>query len=294
MFPSDQYSLLDFGNGRKLERFGPVVLDRPSPAAGAAPCRQPTLWDEADARFLMANETSGQRGRWVSRNALSERWTIEHTPLRFELRPTEFGHIGVFPEQAENWDWIGRQVAAIRSILETRRPRVLNLFAYTGASTLAAATAGAEVVHVDAAKSTVVWARRNAALSGLAGAPIHWIVEDAPKFVVREQKRGTRYHGIILDPPSYGHGPAGQAWQLDRDLTDLLAVCRALLVDDGSFVLLTCHTSGIGPTELSQELLAAIPAARPSDIDAHDLFLLSADGRQLHSGVMARWSSPTG
>ena len=138
---------------------------------------------------------------------------------------------------------------------------MLNLFAYTGASTLAAA-AGAEVVHVDAAKSTVAWARSNAALSGLAEAPIRWIIEDARRFTVREQKRGNRYHGIILDPPTYGHGPAGQAWQIDRDLPDLLAMCGRLLAEDAGFLLLTCHSPDIGPAELNRHLGETVPAAR--------------------------------
>jgi 23S rRNA (cytosine1962-C5)-methyltransferase len=226
MFASNQYVLLDFGDGRKLERFGSLFLDRPSPAAANVERTNPSLWEDVAARFVpvdgSASSGCGPRGRWIERVPVPADWIVEHAPLRFELRNCDSGHVGLFPEQAENWDWIARQVSAIRAHDDDFRPRVLNLFAYTGASTLAAAAAGADVVHVDAAKSTVAWARRNAALSGLADAPIRWIAEDAPRFVAREQKRGNRYHGIILDPPSYGHGPAGQLWQIDRDLPDLL------------------------------------------------------------------------
>jgi 23S rRNA (cytosine1962-C5)-methyltransferase len=275
-----------------------VVLDRPSPAASDARPNNQALWDEAAARFVpvdgSASSGCGQQGRWIERVPAPADWIVEHARLRFELRQCDSGHVGLFPEQADNWDWIAQHVAALRAKTANTRPRVLNLFAYTAASTLAAAAAGAEVVHVDAAKSTVAWARSNAALSDLAEAPIRWIVEDAPTFVAREQKRGNRYHGIILDPPSYGHGPAGQAWQIDRDLPDLLTTCGRLLADDAGFLLLTCHSPGIGPAELSRHLLEALPAARASDIDAQDLFLTTADGRKLHSGVAARRPSSIG
>ena len=157
--------------------------------------------------------------------------------------------MGVFPEQQENWEWIARQVQR-----HGDSPRVLNLFAYTGASTLAAAAAGAEVVHVDSARSTVEWARRNAKLSSLDSAPVRWIVDDARQFVRREIRRGNSYHGIILDPPSYGHGPKGQSWTLTRDLMPLLGDCRRLLASERLFVLLTCHSAGWGPAEVSAAL----------------------------------------
>jgi 23S rRNA (cytosine1962-C5)-methyltransferase len=289
--------LLDFGGGRKLERFGPVVLDRPSPAAADARLDNERVWDRAAARFVPVDGSTsvgcGPKGVWTPRVPAPADWIVEHAPLRFELRRCDSGHVGLFPEQVDNWDWIARQVSATRAQDADVRPRVLNLFAYTGASTLAAAAAGAEVVHVDAAKGTVAWARRNAALSGLSEAPIRWIPEDARRFVAREQKRGNRYQGIILDPPSYGHGPAGQAWQIDRHLPDLLAACGRLLTEETGFLLLTCHSPDIGPAELSRHLREAVTAGRASDasnIDAHDLFLTTDDGRQLHSGVAARWS----
>ncbi|MEX2141832.1 MAG: class I SAM-dependent methyltransferase [Pirellulales bacterium] len=298
MFSPDQYALLDFGHGRKLERFGEVVLDRPSPAAAEVSPGDPQLWETATAQFVSAGDTTagcGQRGRWEPRAALPDQWTIEHPPLVFELRPTEFGHVGVFPEQADNWSWIAQRVSRFGSVASEgdplgERPRVLNLFAYTGGSTHAAAAAGAAVVHIDAAKSTVAWARRNAELSGLSAAPVRWIADDALRFVAREQKRGSRYHGIILDPPSYGHGPKGEVWQLERDLPALLARCGALLAEN-AFVLLTCHSTGITPGELQRCLEESLHAARGNDVEAQDLFLIAADGRRLHSGLAARWTS---
>jgi 23S rRNA (cytosine1962-C5)-methyltransferase len=291
MFSSDQYHLIDFGEGRKLERFGQFILDRPSPAARSIRPSGDARWATADARFESAGDVSagcGQRGQWTPPQSLPSSWTIENSPLVFELRPTEFGHVGVFPEQAANWDWIVEQVERLKKPSPDAPPRVLNLFAYTGGSTLAAAAAGAEVVHVDSAKSTVSWARRNAELSGLAEAPIRWIVEDARRFVAREQKRGNRYHGIILDPPSYGHGPKGEPWQLARDLPALLAACTALL-DVGGFMLVTCHSPDIEAADLAHQLRAVLPPEFAS-CDASDLWLTSRDARRLHSGVSARVS----
>ena len=166
---------------------------------------------------------------------------------------------------------------------------MLNLFAYTGGSTLAAAAAGAEVVHVDASKSTVAWARDNAEQSGLTIATIRWLVEDAARFAVRELRRGNRYDGIVLDPPSYGHGPNGESWQLVRDLPPLVAACNELLTDRG-FLVLTCHSPGVGPGELRQLLIDTNVRDSAADIDAHDLLLTTTDGDSLHSGVVARCS----
>jgi 23S rRNA (cytosine1962-C5)-methyltransferase len=299
LFPADQYALLDFGEGRKLERFGALVLDRPSPAAADVRRADPQLWSAATARFMVPNGAAGslgQRGQWRSVAPLPATWVIAHPPLLLELRLTEFGHVGVFPEQVDNWDWIGEQVVRLRdtrtAAAHSLPPRVLNLFAYTGASTLAAAATGAEVVHVDASKSTVSWARRNAELSQLGSAPIRWIVEDAARFVTREIKRGSRYQGIILDPPSYGHGPKGDVWQIERDLPALLENCGTLLSEDAGFLLVSCHSPGIRAADLRQLLLKRMPRATPQDIEGSDLVLTSGDGRRLQSGVSARWMKP--
>jgi 23S rRNA (cytosine1962-C5)-methyltransferase len=278
VFTPDPYQLLDFGQGRKLERFGAQLLDRPSPAAADFQPASPALWAAATARY---DRSSGEQGVWHAQRSLPETWNVTHDRLIFELKRTDFGHVGLFPEQAENWDWLAGQARQ-----SATPPRVLNLFAYTGASTLAAAAAGAEVTHVDAAANVVAWARRNAELSGLAAAPIRWIVEDAPTFVRRELRRGRQYEAIVLDPPSYGHGPKGQVWRLEQQLPELLRDCLALTGGRPQFMLLTCHTAGCGPSDLA----ASVGAALESPVEGRDLALTSAEGRRLPSGAMVRWS----
>ena len=284
MFPPDQYQLLDFGDGRRLERFGGVTLDRPCPAAEQIVPADPAAWPEADARF---DRTDSERGEWTCRRDLPDRWTIAGGPLVLELKRTEFGHLGVFPEQGDNWQWIAEQVRRAGG----PPSRVLNLFAYTGGSTLAAAAAGAEVVHVDAAKNIVAWARRNAALSALADAPIHWIVDDAMKFVKRELRRDSRYDAVILDPPSYGHGARGEVWRLARDLPRLLELCRGLTAGRLRFILLTCHTPDFEPSRLAGMMAEALELSSAGGLEAAPLSLRSAAGRVLPSGSVAKWSA---
>ncbi len=282
MFDPTQYQLLDFGDGRRLERLGPLVLDRPCPAAESIRPAAPQLWFAADARY---ERLAAEQGRWIVRGDPPLQWTIVHGLMTLELKRTDFGHVGLFPEQAENWDWITQQVR--------RRPdaagpmKILNLFAYTGGSTLAAAAAGAAVTHVNAARNIVAWARHDAELSALAAAPIRWIAEDAVKFVAREVRRGNRYDAVILDPPSYGHGPQGEAWRLAEDLPRLLALCAQLTEPRPRFVLLTCHTPGFSPARL-QELLAS--AFGSQHVNAGPLILVASTGMELPSGVAARWA----
>ncbi|MHB1033180.1 MAG: class I SAM-dependent methyltransferase [Pirellulales bacterium] len=279
MFQPDQYELIDFGEGRKLERFGPWVLDRPSPAAEGEKKALASAWDHAHARY---HRTAENRGSWQILGEAPPAWTIARGEIRLELKRTEFGHVGVFPEQAENWDWIARQVQTAQTPV-----KVLNLFAYTGGSTLAAAAAGAEVVHVDSARNTVAWARRNAERSGLGQKPIRWIAEDAAKFVRRELKRGSQYNAVILDPPSYGHGPKGEAWQLADDLPPLLEQCAQLTAGRPRFMLLTCHSPGFGPAELSRLVSEALGGQSQATVAARELALCSSTGRRLPSGVAA-------
>lgn len=286
MFTPDEYELLDFGAGRKLERFGSLVLDRPAPAPEGLPRANAAGWREATARYERATAQSGVWRSAANGDALNigrgQPWTIRHGPFALELKLTEFGHLGVFPEQAANWDWLARQVARFES-----PTKVLNLFAYTGASTLAAAAAGAEVVHVDAARNTVAWARRNAEQSRLADRPIRWIVDDAMAFVRRELRRGRSYHAVVLDPPSYGHGAKGQPWQLAEQLPELLAMCAELTASERRFLLLTCHTPGLGPNELG--LLAA--AIGLPDAACGEMAIAASDGRRLSCGAQARWQA---
>lgn len=296
MFLPTDYKLLDFGAGRKLERFGSMILDRPAQAAENSPQAAPTLWNDANARFeLDPTAKANLRGKWFAERESPTPWTIQHESIHFELKLTDFGHIGVFPEQASNWDWLAHQIQLSTTTYGLPQAsqkflllRLLNLFAYTGGSTLAAAAAGAAVTHVDAAKNIVSWARRNAELSGLSGAPIRWISDDARKFVGREIKRGQSYDGVILDPPSYGHGSRGEAWKLDEHLPELLSMCRELTGPKPRLILLTCHAKQFVSQRLADCLCAAGFAFHPQEIEADDAWLTTDDGRRLHCGTFAR------
>lgn len=278
MFESTQYELLDFGDERKLERFGDTIVDRPAPAASSHR-GDDSLWSQAGATL----SRDGDKFEWRYANGLPKPWQLKCDGLVFELNPTDSGQVGIFPEQAVNWSWITKKLQS--------RPgaSVLNLFAYTGGSTLAAALAGANVVHVDAAKSVVNWARRNAELSGLGDASIRWIVEDAVKFVAREIKRGNRYDAIILDPPSYGHGPKGEPWKLTRDLFALLGDCKQLLSAKPALFLLSCHTPGFGPAELSASLSTCLFGSCGAGVRTRDLAIATSNGRRLPAGHAAYW-----
>ena len=278
-FDKQQYELLDFGDGRKLERFAAEVVDRP--CAAAAGCRRasPQLWSRASRRF----QRSDGRGRWQGDAPTNDGWRVQHERAVFELAMSPFGHLGIFPEQAGNWDWITARIAAAQHPL-----KVINLFGYTGGSTLAAAAAGAEVTHVDAARNTVARARRNASLSGLDEQPIRWLVEDATRFCLREVKRGRQYDGLILDPPSYGHGPKNERWEIHKHLEPLLQLCQQLLSAHSRFVLLNSHTERLGEEVLGQ-LLAPLCGHGGGSFETGEMFLDAADGRRLASGRFARW-----
>jgi len=275
------YELLDFGHGRKLERFGVRILDRPAPQAKDRPPRSPGLWSSADARFSEAR--AGVAGKWDPEMSESDKWRAVFGPLHFELRCTDQGQVGVFPEQSENWKWIRRQIEAASEPL-----RVLNLFAYTGGSTLAAAAAGAAVTHVDAAPSAIEWGRANARLSRLESASIRWISEDVPKFVRRELRRGRRYQGMILDPPSFGHGPKGERWKLSQQLPDLLKACCELAGEELRFLLLTCHTTGLTPVALQKLVQHALLPSQRFQVTRHELVLRAREGGRLSSGWAIR------
>ena len=274
------YELLDSGNGAKLERFGEVVLARPCAQAVWQPQR-PARWKEADATF-----DREEGNRWHGRSRLPKEWAIDVDGTRFRLSGTDFGHLGIFPEQRAQWAWIRETVAAAHRPL-----RVLNLFAYSGGSTLAAARAGAEVCHLDASKGMVQWARANAALNGLENHPIRWIVDDAHKFLNREVRRGRRYDGIILDPPTYGRGGNGETYKIERDLTETLRLCRALLSDAPRFLLLSAHTPGHTPVVLSNVLTQALRGLGGA-VSAGEMLLTGApDVFPLPSGAYARWQA---
>lgn len=272
---SDGYDLLDAGDGRRLERLGALIVDRPAPMA-EDPLRDPPAWNRADLRFR----------RYVGWDSVGDDepgpWTMGDGDLTFELRPTETGQVGWFPEQAPNRAWIRDAVAGLDAM-----PSVLNTFAYTGAATLSAAAAGASVTHVDASRPSVAWARRNADLSNLADRPVRWIVDDVEAFVAREIRRERRYDAVVLDPPSYGHGAAGRSWKLEERLAGLLAGCVRVTGGDPAFVVLTAHTPGVGPDRLADELAAAF-RRRVAEVEAGELGLRARSGVHLRLGAFAR------
>ena len=270
MEKTEDYELLDSGDGRKLERFGRVTLARPCAQALWRP-NNPVLWTRATASF---DREAGNR--WHGRNALPKDWTISTAGLRFKLGGTDFGHLGIFPEQRAQWRWIREKVR--------RGLQVLNLFAYSGGSTVAAAQGGAEVCHLDAAKGMVQWARENAALNGLADHPIRWIADDAHKFMAREVRRGRRYDAIILDPPTFGHGASGETYKIERDLKMTLDLTRQLLSEHPVFVLFSSHSPGLSCRVAENILGQLFPQAT---LESGEM-LLEGKGLSCPSGIFCR------
>ena len=250
---TDDYELIDSGDGRKLERFGKYVLARPCSQAMWRPAKSAAEWERADASF---DREDGNR--WHGRSNLPKDWQIETAGIRFKLGGTDFGHLGIFPEQRAQWKWIRDRVRAAHP----SGLKVLNLFAYSGGSTMAAALGGAEVCHLDASKGMVEWARENAKLNGLADHPIRWIVDDAHKFMKREIRRGHRYDAVILDPPTFGRGAGGEMYKIERDLKDTLSLVKDLLSEKPSFVLFSSHTPGLSQIVAENILSQLFPAAK--------------------------------
>lgn len=277
------YALLDSGNGRKLERYGHHTVVRPEPQCFWSP-RDPMAFDQATAVFDPTDED--ESGRWRFSGKPVETFPLAWRDIRFTSRFTPFRHLAFFPEQAANWEWLDARIGTLH------KPRILNLFGYTGLASLACAAAGAEVTHVDASKKSVAWARENAELSSLADRPIRWIVEDARKYAAREVRRGVKYDGIILDPPKYGRGPTGEVWRLFEDLPALLKDCAALLSDDASFLLLNAYAARISGLSLSH-MMAEATADRDGTIDWGELALAEdgPDGRAVGLSFFARWSA---
>ena len=271
------YEILDAGNGNKLERWGQVRLLRPDPQA-VWPMQEPR---SVDARYI---RSASGGGHWEYTKTLPDSWTIQYRDLTFQVRPTGFKHTGLFPEQAVNWDWMRGLVK------KAPKPfRALNLFAYTGGATCALAAAGAEVVHVDAAKGMVASAKENLALCGLGDKPVRFIVDDVMKFVLREQRRGRQYEGILMDPPSYGRGPGGEMWKIEENLYPLVAECCKLLSPEARFFLINSYTTGLAPTVLSNVLQAALPG-RGGRIEAGEVGLpISRGTLVLPCGASGRW-----
>jgi len=279
------YALIDSGGGRKLERFGRVTTDRPEAQALWRPAVDAALWRRADARFKAKGEGEEESGRWHADPSLPASWPLRVAGVTVLCRLTAIRHLGVFPEQLAHWQWMQGTLR--------RRPgetvRVLNLFAYTGAATLIAAAAGAEVTHVDASKTAIAWARQNQAASGLGAAPIRWILEDARKFAAREVRRGKRYQLILIDPPKFGRGPAGETWEIFDHLAGLLRDCALLL--EGTRAALVLTTYAVRASALAfGELLAECMTMRPGVLETGELVIPEQSaGRLLPTSHYARW-----
>lgn len=285
MWIADQwqdYELLDCGGGEKLERWDKQYLVRPDPQAIWETPRRLPEWKRANARYLRS-QTGG--GHW-EKKALPESWQVHYKDLTFQIKPMNFKHTGLFPEQAVNWDFV------MDKIRKADRPiRVLNLFAYTGGATLSAAKAGAAVTHVDASKGMVTWAKENAAASGLSDAPIRWLVDDCVKFVEREIRRGNHYDGIIMDPPSYGRGPKGEIWKIEESIYPFIELTTQILSDDPLFFLINSYTTGLQPAVLNYMMQTAITPKFGGHTEASEIGLPVTDnGLVLPCGASGRWS----
>ncbi len=277
------YELIDTSDSYRLERWGEYILQRPDPQAIWKGVRLSDLWNKADGVY---HRSKSGGGAWDIKNKrMKDSWVLEYGELKFSVKVMGFKHTGIFPEQAVNWEWASEQIKnAGRSI------KVLNLFAYTGGATIASAKAGASVCHVDASKGMVAQAKENAALSGLADAPIRYIVDDCAKFVEREIRRGNKYDAIILDPPSYGRGPTGEMWKLEDNIGDFLELCEKVLSDDPLFVILNSYTTGLQPAAMSYLLSLKIGKKRGGRVLSDEIGLpVSSTGLAFPCGATARW-----
>jgi 23S rRNA (cytosine1962-C5)-methyltransferase len=263
------YKLLDSGNQNKLEQFGDYLLVRPSSQAVWKPSLDGKAWKEADGVF-----TREPHNKWMAQPPLPNSWKVDLEGVKFKLMPTEFGHIGIFPEHAQLWKWMKGKI--------TKKCSILNLFAYTGGASLVAAKAGADVCHVDASKTTVAWARENAALNKIEN--VRWIVDDVIKFLRREVRRGTKYDGIILDPPTFGRGSQGEVFKIEKDLPVILELCFQLLSPEPQFVILSCHTPGYTPLVLHHLMRQA---REDGTIEIGEMVIPGP--LDLTSGTYARW-----
>ena len=277
------YELIDASGGERLERWGEHILVRPDPQIIWKTERSSPLWKQFEGRYSRS-QTGG--GSW-DKGHLPPAWDVRYGELTFRVKPMNFKHTGLFPEQAANWDWMGQKIR------QAGRPvQVLNLFAYTGGATAACLAAGAGVCHVDAAKGMVAWAKENAAASGLADRSVRWIVDDCAKFVEREIRRGRRYDALIMDPPSYGRGPGGEIWKLEDDLWDFVSLCAGVLSDEPLFVLINSYTTGLAPSVLTYLTDSLFTARWGGSSRAEELGLpVTESGLVLPCGASCRWEA---
>ena len=275
------YEVIDTSCGEKLERWGRYILLRPDPQVIWKTEKTVPEWNRLNGHYHRSSKGGGE---WEFFK-LPEEWTISYRELNFRLKPFSFKHTGLFPEQAVNWDWCSERIR------EAGRPvKVLNLFAYTGGATLAAASAGASVTHVDASKGMVTWAKENAAASHLEDAPVRWLVDDCVKFVEREIRRGNKYDGIIMDPPSYGRGPKGEIWKIEESIYPFVELAAQLLSNDALFFLINSYTTGLQPAVLSYMLSTVIQKKRGGEVQSSEIGLpVSSNGLVLPCGATGRW-----
>ncbi|WP_026667354.1 class I SAM-dependent methyltransferase [Butyrivibrio sp. AE2005] len=277
------YEVIDTSSGEKLERWGDYMLVRPDPQVIWKTDKKHFGWKKWNGHYHRSNKGGGE---WEFRN-LPEEWTINYKELTFNLKPFSFKHTGLFPEQAANWDWFSSLIKEAN-----REIKVLNLFAYTGGATVSAAKAGAKVTHVDAAKGMVAWAKENAASSGLADTPIRYLVDDCVKFVEREIRRGNKYDGIIMDPPSYGRGPKGEIWKIEDSVFPFIELTSKLLSDKPLFFLINSYTTGLQPAVLSYMLHTVLDPIHPGTIEANEIGLpVKSNGLVLPCGASGRWTA---
>jgi 23S rRNA (cytosine1962-C5)-methyltransferase len=284
------YEVIDCSKGEKLERWGDYILVRPDPQVIWDTPKQEKGWRKKNGHYHRSAKGGGE---WEFFN-LPKEWEIKYLlpiekELTFRLKPFSFKHTGLFPEQAANWDWFSTLIS--HAVKEGRNVKVLNLFAYTGGATLAAAAAGASVTHVDASKGMVTWAKENAAASGLSDAPIRWLVDDCVKFVEREIRRGNRYDAIIMDPPSYGRGPKGEIWKIEDSIFPLVQICSEILADDPLFFLINSYTTGLQPAVLSY-MMSTVLGSFGGRVEASEIGLpVSCNGLVLPCGASGRFVS---
>ncbi len=287
------YQLLDSGNEQRLERFGEVLIVRPDPQAIWKPQLPTSEWQKAQAVFQKKNEDklfpSESKGNWQVNGKVPERWLINYQDLKMWIKLTPFKHTGVFPEQAVHWQWMNKLITERKK--QESNIQVLNLFAYTGMASLVAAQAGAQVTHVDASRPTIGWAKDNQLASDLQDKPIRWILDDVIKFCEREVRRGKKYHGIIMDPPIYGHGPSGETWKFHQSFPKLMQVCQQLLVDQPLFVIVNAYAISASAVML-ENVLADFLKDFKGTIESGELALEQTNSkRKLSTGIFARWSA---
>ena len=279
------FSLLDTGDGYRLEQWGPYRLARPDPQIIWKPSLPASEWDKADARF----ESRGEKGQWIHKTKVPPAWPVRHLLAKdscetsFKARLTPFKHTGIFAEQAANWEWMAEQLRG------KKQRKILNLFAYTGCATVLLTKLGHTVTHVDASKPAIGWAKENQALNNLPADSIRWILDDASKFVMRELKRGQKYDGILMDPPAFGHSPDGRTWKFNDDLPNLLSDCMELLTDDADFLLVNGYATNSSAIAL-HNLLEDELKGRAGTLEHGELCLKQQSGRLISTGIFARWA----